>query len=130
MLPSVLVIDDFQTTLDLYYDLLNSDQYELELSNYEFEEPALVERLKPSLIILDFKVYRRVKSWQLLDKLKMNPLTSSIPIILCTPSMEDIREQENYLKEQGIVIFYKPFHLDKLLQKVQQILGISPSETK
>ena len=108
MLPCVLVINDFQTTLDLYYDLLESDKYELELSNYEFEEPALVERLKPSLIILDFKVYRRVKSWQLLDKLKMNPLTSSIPIILCTPSMEDIREQENYLKEQGIVIFYKP----------------------
>lgn len=130
MLPSVLVIDDFQTTLDLYYDLLSSDQYELELSNYEFEEPAMVERLKPSLIILDFKVYRRLKSWQLLDKLKMNSLTSSIPIILCTPSMEDIREQENYLKEQGIVIFYKPFNLDKLVQKVQQILDISPPETK
>ena len=130
MLPSVLVIDDFQTTLDLYYDLLNSDQYELELSNYEFEEPTMIERLKPSLIILDFKVYQRLKSWQLLDKLKMNQHTSSIPIILCTPSMEDIREQEEYLKDQGIVIFYKPFHLDKLLQKVQQILGISPSETK
>ena len=129
MLPSVLVIDDFQTTLDLYYDLLNSDQYELELSNYEFEEPTMIERLKPSLIILDFKVYQRLKSWQLLDKLKMNRHTSSIPIILCTPSMEDIREQENYLKDQGIVIFYKPFNLDKLVQKVQQILDISPPET-
>jgi response regulator RpfG family c-di-GMP phosphodiesterase len=130
MLPCVLVIDDFQTTLDFYYDLLTSDKYELELSNYEFEEPTMIERLKPSLIILDFKVYQRPKSWQLLDKLKMNQHTSSIPIILCTPSMEDIREQEEYLKDQGILIFYKPFNLDKLPQKVQQILGISPSETK
>lgn len=55
MLPTVLVIDDYQPTLDLYYDLLNSEQYELELSNYAFEQPAMIELLKPSLIILDLR---------------------------------------------------------------------------
>jgi CheY-like chemotaxis protein len=130
MLPTVLVIDDFQPTLDLYYDLLNSDQYELELSNYAFEQPAMIKLLKPSLIIMDFKVYQRVQCWQLLDRLKMNPCTSSIPVILCTPSMQDIREQENYLKEQGTMIFYKPFIPDRLRQEVQQIFNLSPPETK
>ena len=130
MLPRVLVIDGSQTTLDLYYDLLNSDKYELELSNYGFENPALIERLKPSLIIFDFKVFHRTKSWQLFSEVKTNRHTSSIPIILCTPVMEDIRQQEPYLKDQGIMIFYKPFHLDKLVQKVQQILNIAPPQTK
>ena len=130
MLPCVLVIDDSQTTLDLYYDLLNSDKYELELSNYEFEDPGLIEHLKPSLIIFDFKVFHRSKSWQLFDELKTNQRTSSIPIIICTPHMEDIRQQEPYLKDQGIVIFYKPFKLDKLVQKVQEILNRDPPETK
>ncbi len=130
MQPCVLVVDDFQTTLDLYYDLLNSDNYELELSTYEFEEPEMIERLKPNLIILDFQVTQRERGWQLLDKLKMNPHISSIPIILCTPAMMDIREQENYLQDQGLVIFYKPFKLNKLIQKVQQMLAISSSEAK
>jgi CheY-like chemotaxis protein len=132
MLPRVLVIDDFQTTLDLYHDLLESDKYELELSNYEFEDPIMIERLKPALIILDLQVdsQNRTRGWQLLDKLKMSRNISSIPIIICTPSMVDIREQENYLQDQGLMIFYKPFNLDKLVQKVQQILDISSSETK
>ncbi len=130
MQPCVLVVDDFQTTLDLYYDLLNSDNYELELSTYEFEEPEMIERLKPNLIILDFQVTQRERGWQLLDKLKMNPHISSIPIILCTPAMMDIREQENYLQDQGLVIFYKPFKLNKLIEKVQQMLAMSSSEAK
>src|SRR6185312_17118849 len=130
MLPCVLVIDDSQITLDLYYDLLNSDKYELELSNYEFEDPALIERLKPSLIIFDFKVYHRIKSWHLLDVVKTNQRISSIPIIICTPLLADIRQPEHYLKDQGIVIFYKPFKLDKLVQKVQEILNLDPPETK
>ena len=132
MLPCVLVINDFQTTLNLYADLLESDSYELELSNYEFEEPEMVERLMPTLIILDFQVdqQNRMRGWQLLDKIKLNRNLSSVPIILCTPAMADIREQELYLQDQGLVIFYKPFNLDKLIQKVQQILNTSSSETE
>ncbi len=130
MLPNVLVIDDFQSTLDLYAELLESEQYELELSTYEFEEPKMIELLKPTIIILDFQVNQRERGWQLLDKVKMNPSLSSIPIILCTPSMLDVREQENYLQDQGLVILYKPFNLEKLVQKVQQLLHLSLSETQ
>src|SRR5947209_6032125 len=130
MLPCVLVINDFQTTLNLYADLLESDNYELELSNYEFEELEMLERLMPALIILDFQVdqLNRARGWQLLDKIKLNRKLSSLPIILCTPSMTDVREQEHYLQDQGLVIFYKPFNLDKLVQKVQQMLDVSRSE--
>ena len=132
MLPCVLVIDDFQTTLDLYHDLLESDKYELELSNFEFEDPTMIEQLKPDLIILDMQVdyHNRTRGWQLLDKLKMIRNISSIPIIICSPSMVDIREQENYLQDQGLVILYKPFNLDKFVQKVQQILERTSSETE
>jgi response regulator RpfG family c-di-GMP phosphodiesterase len=130
MLPCVLVINDYQTTLNLYADLLESDNYELELSNYEFEEPEMIERLKPALILLDFQVdhLNRTRGWQLLDKIKLSRNISSIPIILCTPAMADVREQEYYLQDQGLVIFYKPFNLEKLVQKVQQMLDISPCE--
>jgi len=130
MLPCVLVINDFQTTLNLYADLLESDNYELELSNYEFEGLEMLERLMPALIVLDFQVDQpnRTRGWQLLDKIKLSRKLSSLPIILCTPSMADVREQEHYLQDQGLVIFYKPFNLDKLVQKVQQILDVPRSE--
>ena len=130
MLPCVLVINDFQTTLNLYADLLESDNYELELSNYEFEKPEMVERLRPDLIVLDFQVDQsnRARGWQLLDQIKLSRNLASLPIILCTPAMADVREQEHYLQDQGLVIFYKPFNLEKLVQKVQQLLDVSASE--
>ena len=127
MLPCVLVIDEFPPTLELYHELLESDSYELELSNYEFEDLTMIERLQPALILLDFQVdqQNRNRGWQLFDKLKMSRSLSSLPIIICTPSMLDIREQEHYLQDQGILIFYKPFNQEKLVQKVQQLLASS-----
>lgn len=132
MHPTILLINDLQETLNLYAELLESDTYELEVSNYEFEVPAMIEQLKPNLIIFDFQVdhQNRTRGWQLFDKVKLSPNLSSIPIILCTPALSDVREQEHYLQDQGIVIFYKPFKLDMLVQKVQQILDLSSSTRK
>jgi DNA-binding response OmpR family regulator len=118
----VLVINDELEILDLYYELLNSDEYELELSDYEFENLETIERLNPTLIILDIPVYKRGRSWRLLQQLRMHSTTATIPLILCTPSLMDVREQEEYLQKQGIVIFYHPFPPEALVQKVRQIM--------
>ena len=122
MAACVLVINDQHEILDLYYDLLNSDEYELELSDYAFENLETIERLNPTLIILDFPVFKRARGWRLLEQLKMHASTISIPLILCTPAMKDVREQEDYLREQGIVIFYKPFSPEAFVQTVRQML--------
>jgi response regulator RpfG family c-di-GMP phosphodiesterase len=81
---------------------------------------------------LDFQVDQpnRTRGWQLLDQIKLSRKLSSLPIILCTPSMADVREQEHYLQDEGLVIFYKPFKLDKFVHKVQQLLEVSLSEKK
>ena len=122
MAASVLVINNHQEISDLYYDLLNSDEYELELSNYAFENLETIERLNPTLIILDFPVFKRARSWRLLQQLKMNATTASIQLILCTNSLRDVREQEDYLQKQGIVIFYQPFSAEDFVQTVHHML--------
>ncbi|HZU67804.1 MAG TPA: response regulator [Ktedonobacteraceae bacterium] len=122
MTACILVINDQPAILDLYYDLLNSDDYELELSDYTFETLQTIERLNPTLIILDFPVLNRARVWQLLDQLKMHLATASIPLILCSAARSDVREQEDYLQQQGIVIYYKPFHPEAFIQTVQQMI--------
>src|SRR5579875_458504 len=122
MTACILVVNDQPAISDLYYDLLNSDEYELELSDYTFENLETIERLHPTLIILDFPVLNRSRSWLLLDQLKMHPATTSIPLILCSAARRDIRDQEDYLQQQGIVIYYKPFHPEAFVQMVQQMV--------
>jgi CheY-like chemotaxis protein len=122
MTACVLVINDHQEIQELYYDLLNSDEYELELSNYAFENLQTIEQLRPTLIILDFPVFKRARSWRLLQQLKMHSTTASIRLILCTNCLRDVQEQEEYLQKQGVAIFYHPFPSEAFVQVVQQIM--------
>jgi|SRR6185312_1835935 len=122
MRACVLVVSDQPDNLDLYYDLLESDKYELELSNYTFENLETIVRLSPTLIILDFPAHDPTKGWALLRQLKMDPTTSSIPLILCAPFLNDVWEQEDNLQEQGIVIFYKPLSPKAFVQTVYQMM--------
>jgi response regulator RpfG family c-di-GMP phosphodiesterase len=122
MRACVLVVSDQQDTLELYYNLLESDEYELELSNYTFENLETIVRLSPTLIILDFPAHEQAKGWALLQQLKMHPTTLSIPLILCAPFMKDVWEQEDYLQKQGIVIFYKSLSFKAFVETVHQMV--------
>ena len=124
MMFHILIIDDTQATLNLFYDILNREEFDLELSSYEFENLNTIERLKPDLIILDFMTEDRAKRWQLLQNLKMYRATASIPLIICTPSLNDVKEQKPFLSTKGIQIVLKPFDIDDLVKTVYQVLEL------
>ncbi len=73
-------------------------------------------------MILDFLTEDRAKRWQLLQKLKMHRSTASIPLIICTAALNDVREQEDYLRKKGVQVVFKPFEADDLVQTVYQTL--------
>jgi CheY-like chemotaxis protein len=124
--PRILVINASLDILNLFYDILDGQGYEVELSNYTFEGVGTVERLRPDLIILDFIREGQKEEWQLLQMLKMYEKTASIPIILCTAALLIFREQEDYFRSKNILLLLKPFVKDDLLRAVRQILS-SPS---
>jgi len=74
------------------------------------------------LIILDFIFGERKLGWQMLQLLKMQRSTASIPIIICTAAESAVRDQEGYLVSQGIQIVYKPFDIDVLLLAIKRAL--------
>jgi CheY-like chemotaxis protein len=61
--------------------------------------------------------------WQMLEVLKMQRSTVSIPVIACTAALQDVREQEGYLVSQGVHVVYKPFDIDQLLTTIKQALA-------
>jgi DNA-binding response OmpR family regulator len=58
----------------------------------------------------------------MLQLLKMQRSTASIPIIICTAAESAVRDQEGYLVSQGIQIVYKPFDIDVLLLAITRAL--------
>ena len=122
MKPRILVVDDIQDILELYRLVLEGDGYEVFLSVYAYEDVKDVERLRPHLIILDLMFNTRPAGWELLKKIKVYSPTKSIPILLCTAVMSLNDEMEDYIREQGIPVIYKPFELDMLLQIVRRLM--------
>jgi DNA-binding response OmpR family regulator len=122
MTKRILVINDTQEILELFRNLLEEEGYEVILSGVPLQKVTDVEQIHPDLIILDILFRQEKIGWQILEMLRMNRSTASIPIIICTAALKDTQEQEGYLNNQGIRIVYKPFDLDNLLDTVKSTL--------
>ena len=58
----------------------------------------------------------------MLQLLKMNRSSASIPVVVCTAALHAVREQEGYLVSLGVHVIYKPFDIDHLLSIVNLAL--------
>ncbi len=101
---------------------LEEEGYEVILSGFPIQQISDVERINPDLIILDFVFGDQKSGWQMLQMLKMQRSTESIPVIVCTAALDMVREQEGYLVSQGVHVVFKPFDIDHLMANVKQLL--------
>ena len=115
-----LVVNDTQEILELFAEILEGLGYETVLMSFAPRELERVRETEPDLIVLDFLMgERELLGWQLLQKLKMDRRTDSIPIIVCTAAVKAVEEQQGYLTEQGVVVVLKPFNVDQLEEAIR-----------
>ena len=123
MATRILVVNDTQEILDLFRDMLEYEGYEVVLSSFPFKNIHDIEKIEPDLVILDFIFGNEQTGWQMLELLKMQRSTASIPAIVCTGAIHEVQEQESYLVSQGVHVVYKPFDIDHLLTVISQALA-------
>ena len=122
MATRILVINDTQEILDMFRAILEEEGYEVILYSYAILDMGEYERVIPDLIILDLVFGSEKSGWQMLQKLKMNRATATIPIILCTAATNAVREMEGYLLSKGVTVILKPFDIDDLVAAVKLAL--------
>jgi response regulator RpfG family c-di-GMP phosphodiesterase len=122
MAARILVVNDTQEILELFRMLLEGEGYEVILSGFPIQQISDVELINPDLIILDFVFGDQKAGWQMLQMLKMQRSTKTIPVIVCTAALDMVREQEGYLVSQGVHVVFKPFDIDHLMTNVKQLL--------
>ena len=124
MKPRILVVNDTQEILELFRMLLEEEEgYDVVLSGFPIQQVKDIEHIKPDLIILDLVLGDEKTGMQMLQMLKMQRSTASIPVLVCTAALQIVREQEGYLVSQGVHVVYKPFEIDDLMANVKQLLG-------
>ena len=84
-------------------------------------EVALAAR--PAAIILDLMEGPRPAGWATLTQLQGDPLTRTIPVIVCSAHTDLLRAQQAYLRRLGGDTLGKPFTAEELVAKVGAVLG-------
>ena len=113
MAARILVVNDTQEILELFRMFLEEEEgYDVVLAGTPMQRIKEVEQINPDLIILDLVFGDEKTGLQMLQMLKMQQSTATIPVIVCTAALDLVREQEGYLVSQGVHVIYKPFDLD------------------
>jgi two-component system chemotaxis sensor kinase CheA len=119
--PRLLVVDDSITTRSMEKSILEANGYEVSVAVDGVEALQAIRANVPQLIISDINM-PRMDGFQLLEKLKSDPATSQIPVILVT-SLERPEEQEKGLAlGADAYILKRKFDQRELLQIVRQII--------
>src|SRR6266576_5770396 len=123
MAARILVVNDTQEILELFRIFLEEEEgYDIVLAGTPMQRIKEVEQINPDLIVLDLVFGDEKTGLQMLQMLKMQRSTATIPVIVCTAALDLVREQEGYLVSQGVHVIYKPFDLDHLISSVKQLL--------
>ena len=121
--PHILAINNDPAVLALFRDLLEEAGYQVSTQNYVDRDLAQIKALRPDLIVLDYMWANEDASWSLLQMLRMNPITVSIPIVLCTGAVHEVKALEEHLVAMGVTVVLKPFDIDQLVDAIRERLG-------
>lgn len=117
----VLLADDSPTIQKVVELLLSPENFEIKTVSDGEEALGLVDSFSPDIVLADVSL-PRVNGYQLCEKIKRNPLTSSVAVILLTGAFEpfDKNHAKSVLADDFIT---KPFESAELINKVKALIA-------
>jgi DNA-binding response OmpR family regulator len=116
----VLLADDSPTIQKVVELLLSSENFEIKAVGDGEEALGLIDSFSPDIVLVDVGL-PKINGYQLCERIKRNPATSSIPVILLTGAFEPF--DKNYAKSALADDFItKPFESAELINKVKTLI--------
>ena len=121
--PHILAINNDQTMLGLFRDLLEDEGYRVTTHAYLDHDLDDIRTLEPDLIVLDYMWATDDNAWSLLNVLRLSPDTAAIPIVLCTGAVQEVQALSAHLEDMDIRVVFKPFNSDQLVAVLAEVLA-------
>jgi CheY-like chemotaxis protein len=119
----LLLADDSITIQKVVELILSEEDFEIKSTSNGEEALAQIPSFRPDIILADIEM-PKMNGYQLCEKVKQDPSTSNIPVILLTGAFEPIDEElARQVKADDFIV--KPFESQDLLNKVNSVLGVS-----
>lgn len=119
-MPKILVVEDSQTQREMIANLLRSNRFEIATASNGLEAIAQAKLIQPDVVILDV-IMPVMHGYELCRKLRDNPETRSINIIIC--SAKSTQADRFWGFKQGANAYIgKPFSPKDLVDTVKELL--------
>ncbi|MGK7934327.1 MAG: response regulator transcription factor [Xenococcaceae cyanobacterium] len=117
---TVMIVEDSMTDMELFTLYLQKEGLSVMSATSGEDAQRKLEQHRPDLIVLDV-ILPGQSGFQLCRKLKSNPQTKAIPIILCSTKNTEVDKQWGKMGGADAYIT-KPVDKDKLLNTIRQFI--------
>lgn len=118
----VVCIEDEPQMIDLVTLILSRDGFEVIGAPSGFEGLHVVEDIQPDLVLLDLMM-PDIDGWEVYQRMKANPMTNNIPVIVVTARAQSIDKVLGLHIAKVDDYITKPFGPTELLQSVEKVLA-------
>jgi two-component system response regulator MprA len=119
--PKVLIVDDEENIIEFIKLGLRYEGYQVESAPDGEQGVTLAQRINPDLVILDIMMPPGIDGLEVCRRLRNNPTTSDIPILMLT-AKDEVRDRIAGLRTGADDYLTKPFNFDELLERMRAIL--------
>src|SRR5437016_6462797 len=121
MSATVLIVDDHEDNVLILFFFKQKTAYEIRIARDGPSALASVRQQRPDVILLDVMM-PGMDGMQVLDHLKLDPKTASIPVVMVTARTQDEDVLAGYQSGAEYYIT-KPFTLRQVLYAIGLVLG-------
>ncbi len=119
---TVLVVDDDRDNLSLMREILRANGFGVRTTGRGRRALRVAREVRPALILLDLKI-RDLDGYAVLKRLKDNPVTRDIPVIVMTGStVIDDAKRQKVLALGAARLMNKPFSVEELIEEIEMVL--------
>jgi DNA-binding NtrC family response regulator len=127
--PLILVVDDERALIPMYAELFESEGWGCVC--WRLPEPAdAVAELGPDVVLTDLVVADdRDAGRRFVEDLAAHPATVSIPVVVCSADVRQLREASSWMERYACSQIEKPFDIDVLTAEILRCLqerSVSP----
>lgn len=118
----VLLVDDNQQNLELLQAYIEDLGCRIRTATTGAEALAEIERLQPDIILLDVMM-PRMSGFQVCSKVKADPATRDIPIVMVT-ALNEVSDVERAVESGADDFLTKPVHKIELVTRVRSLMKV------
>lgn len=118
----VVLMNDAPELLDIMQLVLEDEGYRVSMLAEALTDMRTLADHQPDLLILDWLFQGEARGLQVVQAVRLSPKLKSLPIIVCSAAIREMREMADYFEAQNVTVLFKPFDLDSFITAVARAL--------